>query len=75
MTDRRGFGPVSTTQRRPTGETAMIYATEARALEIAAMLNAERGHPPAFAVLTQDGWTVVRTYSNPAEWGRVSANV
>jgi len=53
----------------------MIYATEARALEIAAMLNAERGHPPAFAVLTQDGWTVVRTYRNPAEWGRVSANV
>lgn len=50
----------------------MIYATKERALEIAAMLNAERGEPPAFAVLTQHGWTVVRTYNDPAAWGRVS---
>lgn len=47
----------------------MIYATEARALEVAASLNAERGHPPAYAVLTDHGWTVVRTYGSPAVWG------
>ncbi len=46
----------------------MIYATEARALEIAAMLNAEPGNPPAYAVLTAHGWSVVRTYRDPREW-------
>jgi hypothetical protein len=50
----------------------MIYATEARAREIAATLNTERGNPPAFAVLTADGWTVVSTYRDPSDWGRVS---
>ena len=51
----------------------MIYATEARALEIAAMLNAERGNPPAKAVLTQHGWTVIATYRNNwAAYGTVA---
>lgn len=51
----------------------MIYATEARALEVAAMLNSAYGNPPAFAVLTADGWSVIATYYNPAVYGRVSA--
>jgi hypothetical protein len=44
----------------------MIYATQARAEEAAAMLNAERGHPPAYAIETVHGWTVVRTYRGKA---------
>ena len=50
----------------------MIYISEARALEVAAALNQERGNPPAYAVLTEHGWAVVRTYGNPAVWGMVS---
>lgn len=40
----------------------MIYATKERAEEVAAMLNAQRGYAPAKAVLTEDGWTVIRSY-------------
>ena len=40
----------------------MIYATQARAEEIAAMLNARLGHPPAYAVLTEHGWTVIASW-------------
>lgn len=36
----------------------MIYATEARACEIADMLNQRRGFPKAYAYLTVHGWTV-----------------
>lgn len=43
----------------------MIYATKERAEEIAAMLNSERGNPPAYAILSPHGWTVVRTFGNP----------
>lgn len=49
---------------------AMIYPTEQRAKAVAEMLNAERGHPPAYAVLTRDGWSVVRTYGDPLVWSR-----
>lgn len=37
----------------------MIYATQARAEQAAAELNKRKGHPPARAVLTTRGWTVV----------------
>ena len=40
----------------------MIYATEQRANEVAAMLNERRGYPHSKAVLTPDGWTVVGSY-------------
>lgn len=50
----------------------MIYETEKRAVEVAAMLNEERGHPPAYAVLSSNGWTVVRTYMDPSVWGTPS---
>lgn len=43
----------------------MIYASEARARAIAAMLNAELGNPPAYAILSGFGWTVITTYGNP----------
>ena len=51
----------------------MIYATEDRALEVAAMLNERRGEPRSYAVLTEHGWTVVSTYYDPSVYGTVSA--
>jgi hypothetical protein len=53
-------------------ETKMIYATKERALEVAAMLNAQLGNPPAFAVLSEYGWIVSTTYRDPAIWGAVA---
>jgi hypothetical protein len=43
----------------------MIYKDKTRAMEVAADLNLERGYPRAFACLTQHGWTVIRSWSNP----------
>jgi hypothetical protein len=40
----------------------MIYATKERAIEVAKMLNSILGYAPAKAILTTDGWTVVRSY-------------
>jgi hypothetical protein len=40
----------------------MIYATQQRAEEVAAELNRQPGYAPAKAVLTADGWTVIRSY-------------
>jgi hypothetical protein len=40
----------------------MIYANEARAKEVADELNAVPGYAPAKALLTPQGWTVVRSY-------------
>jgi hypothetical protein len=40
----------------------MIYANEKRANEVAEMLNSQPGFAPAQAVLTAEGWTVVRSY-------------
>ena len=40
----------------------MIYANEARANEVAAMLNERRGYAKSAAVLTADGWTVITSY-------------
>lgn len=40
----------------------MIYATKERANEVAAALNAVPGYAPAKAVLTAEGWTVIRSY-------------
>jgi hypothetical protein len=37
----------------------MIYATEARAHEVAAELNARIGYGESHAVLTRHGWTVI----------------
>ncbi len=37
----------------------MIYASEQRANEVAAMLNERKGHAPSVALLTRFGWTVV----------------
>jgi hypothetical protein len=43
----------------------MIYTTKEAAMLAAANLNKECGHPKAYAVLTKDGWTVIRSYANP----------
>jgi hypothetical protein len=40
----------------------MIYRNEARAREVAAELNQRKGHAPAYAILTAEGWTVVSSY-------------
>ncbi len=40
----------------------MIYATKERAEQVAFELNQERGYAPALAVLTPEGWTVLRSY-------------
>lgn len=37
----------------------MIYASEARAVEVAAMLNTRRGYGESRPVLTPHGWTVI----------------
>jgi len=41
----------------------MRFDNEKRANEVAAILNAIPGFPPAYAILTADGWTVVRMWS------------
>jgi hypothetical protein len=40
----------------------MIYTNEARAIDIAAMLNDRRGFPRAEAVKSAAGWTVIASY-------------
>ncbi len=40
----------------------MIYLTYERAQQVADMLNADKGYAPAKAVLTPDGWTVIRSF-------------
>lgn len=40
----------------------MIYATQARATQVANALNLRYGHAKACAVLTRQGWTVVTSY-------------
>jgi hypothetical protein len=37
----------------------MIYASEERAIEVAAELNKRKGHCPTQAVLTPEGWSIV----------------
>lgn len=46
----------------PVGGLFMIYPTQARADEVANMLNERRGFPRAKAVLTEHGWTVIASY-------------
>jgi hypothetical protein len=41
----------------------MIYANQARAEQAAHAMNQEKGFPPARAVLTAHGWTVLRSYA------------
>lgn len=40
----------------------MIYNSEARANEVAAMLNERLGYARAKAVLVAEGWTVITDY-------------
>lgn len=42
----------------------MIYTNQARAEQVAAELNRRCGHPPAKAVLTAHGWTVIASYAS-----------
>lgn len=48
----------------------MIYATKARAQQIADMLNTQRGYAKARVYIVPGGYTVVRSYAHP--YGRMT---
>lgn len=50
----------------------MIYESEARARAVAALLNEKLGNPPAYTILTDHGWSVIATYSNPNVYAKGS---
>jgi hypothetical protein len=45
----------------------MIYESKERAEEVAKMLNDQQGYPPARAVPTEHGWTVISSYRFTSE--------
>lgn len=44
----------------------MIYATQARAIEVTKMLNSRKGYPPAHILLHKEGWTIVCAWVRPS---------
>ena len=40
----------------------MIYSSYERAQQVADTLNQDKGYAPALAILTTNGWTVIRSY-------------